>query len=528
MQNPAVTGVFPSVGASGGGAVVTVTGTGFQDALSGKNIVESVAFGSVKASDYTVWSGTQLTVTAPPPSGVGSFDVTVTTSKGTSAESSVDQFTYGYAAPTTTQVMMTLAALASTAAAERPSGEPVEQQAGRTLAGINGLLADTSLATAGAWTASWVGLTQDRANLVYIAQNAASNELAVCLRGTQADVIDILQDVEVAAMLPFMGGCISQGAMEAFTEIVMGTALVQALRALVSAQSTAPTIYVTGHSLGGALATTVSLYLANLAQQGWSPAPTFKVYTFAAPTAGDADFATAFNTQFPDATCVWNQYDAIPQAWQNLTGAQAQDPPMPEAAEYFYPGMGSGVTGGAEWGAEKVWIKGLIKGLAGAPGHNVYVQPQGASGFKGTGLALNTSFDCNSPPASVIDSIGQWLAQVGYQHANNTYLALMGAPGVPDLTPTITSLTPSSQMAGGSPIKIAGTGFTRDSVVDFGVLPAVSVSLPPDGTSITAVQPPGAGIVAVTVTNRYGTSSVVTSGDNPGCEDVPAQMFNYS
>ena len=61
------------------------------------------------------------------------------------------------------------------------------------------------------------------------------------------------------------------------------------------------TFYVTGHSLGGALATTVSLFL--FAQTWRAPIPIFAVYTFAAPTAGDQNFADWFKKQFPTAVC---------------------------------------------------------------------------------------------------------------------------------------------------------------------------------------------------------------------------------
>jgi hypothetical protein len=57
----------------------------------------------------------------------------------------------------TIQVMMTLAGVAATSASERPSGETVEQQQQRILAGINTQLANASLATAGDWQVSGWG-----------------------------------------------------------------------------------------------------------------------------------------------------------------------------------------------------------------------------------------------------------------------------------------------------------------------------------------------------------------------------------
>jgi hypothetical protein len=475
-----------------------VTGSGFTDLL-GLSKVQSIAFGNTAALCFSVNSSTQVTAVSPPQgTDPPTVDVTVTTTDGTSTTGAADEF--AFAVDPTIQVMMTLAGVAATSASERPSGETVEQQQQRILAGINTQLANASLATAGDWQAIWLGLTQDRANMAYIAQNSSipsgqAQEFAVCLRGTQGFLIDILEDVDVGSMLPFMGGNVSQGAMEAFTEIVMGSTLMQALAQLVSAQATGPTIYVTGHSLGGALATTVSLFLA---AQGWKPTPTFQVYTFAAPTAGDAEFASAFNSKFPTATCVWNQYDVVPSAWWNLAGGGAQDPPTQEAVEYFYPGMNLPET-------QKVWTMGLIGGINDLAKGNAYVQPQP---LQQPPLVLNVCFDSAYPVASDINTFGDWLEELGYQHANNTYLALLGAPTLPSLAPSVSSISPTTGPAGGwTPLTITGTGFTADSVVDFGVIPATVLSVATDGSGIMALSPAGAGIVDVRVTNMSGTSA---------------------
>jgi hypothetical protein len=67
--------------------------------------------------------------------------------------------------------MMTFAGLAATAADQRPSSETLEQQEQRILAGIQAQLATGALAPGTGWTVVWVGLSQDRANLAFIAQN---------------------------------------------------------------------------------------------------------------------------------------------------------------------------------------------------------------------------------------------------------------------------------------------------------------------------------------------------------------------
>ena len=84
---PTVSGVSPSSGPTTGGTTVTITGTGLSSATS-------VDFGPGNTSqNFTVDNPT--TITAVVPSGaLGTADVTVTTSEGTSSTSAADQFTY--------------------------------------------------------------------------------------------------------------------------------------------------------------------------------------------------------------------------------------------------------------------------------------------------------------------------------------------------------------------------------------------------------------------------------------------------
>ena len=81
----AVTGVSPGQGPAAGGTSVTITGHNFGPAAT-------VMFGSARATSVVVDSSTSITATSP--AGSGTVDVTVTTSRGTSATSSADRFTY--------------------------------------------------------------------------------------------------------------------------------------------------------------------------------------------------------------------------------------------------------------------------------------------------------------------------------------------------------------------------------------------------------------------------------------------------
>jgi hypothetical protein len=82
---PTVTSVSPNVGPTGGGTIVTVTGTNFTGTTA-------VKFGTTAASSFTVNSAASITATSPP--GSGTVDITVTVPGGTSATGSADQFNY--------------------------------------------------------------------------------------------------------------------------------------------------------------------------------------------------------------------------------------------------------------------------------------------------------------------------------------------------------------------------------------------------------------------------------------------------
>ncbi len=83
---PTITELFPSTGPTAGGTAVSMTGSGFTGATS-------VTFGGVPASNLTVISDNQLTMTAPPGSA-GPATVTVTSPLGTASTTAANQYTY--------------------------------------------------------------------------------------------------------------------------------------------------------------------------------------------------------------------------------------------------------------------------------------------------------------------------------------------------------------------------------------------------------------------------------------------------
>jgi 6-phosphogluconolactonase (cycloisomerase 2 family) len=87
---PAVTGVNPNSGSEAGGTEVEITGSGFIEGAT-------VTFGASPASHVRVNSAGSITATSP--AGVGTVEVTVTTSSGTSEKSALHHFKYVYVPP---------------------------------------------------------------------------------------------------------------------------------------------------------------------------------------------------------------------------------------------------------------------------------------------------------------------------------------------------------------------------------------------------------------------------------------------
>jgi hypothetical protein len=89
-------------------------------------------------------------------------------------------------------------------------------------------------------------------------------------------------------------------------------------------------ILITGHSLGGCLASALAPCVAN-----WvGGASALSIYTIAAPSPGNADFAAYYNTLFTHqsghsmAFRFFNSLDVVPNAWASLATVETYYPPL--------------------------------------------------------------------------------------------------------------------------------------------------------------------------------------------------------
>jgi hypothetical protein len=290
----------------------------------------------------------------------------------------------------------------------------------------------------------WLGISPDWANLMYVARDRRETaRYAVVVRGTDWRFLaDLSEDFCVlekhgwpTASPPNPSIYVAQGAWDGLQALLatksdvfnmnppaieMPTSMEMFFlaEALGSTYDTDLDIFVTGHSLGGAMATVVGLWLAEAASK-WVLRPNkvnFKTYTFASPTVGNQDFATYYNGQTANRQVGWqayrvyNEQDAVPFAYADLSNLPENGIPL----ELFF-------------GLELVGAIGLIE-TALSDARVSYVQVEKTSDGTAVGLSNNPPSSkclpkCNNPAANWTD----YACWVGYEHLTNTYLFLLGA-----------------------------------------------------------------------------------------------------
>jgi triacylglycerol lipase len=135
---------------------------------------------------------------------------------------------------------------------------------------------------------------------------AIANDRAIIIafRGTEPDK---LEDWMTDAKLHFidgMGGKVHEGFNQALTHVYT-----EIRRAIAEFQDRGQSLWFTGHSLGGALAT---LAVAKLRYE--EDKPVYGLYTYGQPRVGNRDFERIFNLDLkPRAFRFVNNYDVVPR-----------------------------------------------------------------------------------------------------------------------------------------------------------------------------------------------------------------------
>jgi hypothetical protein len=330
------------------------------------------------------------------------------------------------------QLLITLSGFAYLDSTPLPD-ETVAAQEARMRQDIDAALADSNYA---GWHVVWgPGLSGDRANMLYVASDPSSNRLAVAIRGTDwsfwlnwlEDFGSLLPLVPFTLVVPSIpsGTPLIAAGTNLGLQLLLGTEASTLdgdqvdLTSFLRASGEQAQIFVTGHSLGGCLASVLAPALAH--QLG--TANNLKVYTFAAPSAGNQDFAGYYNRLFTDSTTastayrVFNDLDIVPESWASLPAIAAQYRPSPACPQALKQVIDRAVE-----------IVGSVYAQVGRPDHGSAVRLHGE-------VAESTVPAPSPDPAAAL-----FFQEVDQQHATATYMQLLGTPAVSAALATLSAV----------------------------------------------------------------------------------------
>jgi hypothetical protein len=207
-------------------------------------------------------------------------------------------------------------------------------------------------AALGPWSIVW-GPATDQGILAYVARSGGSpSTYALVFRGSLAalDAHDFLrnwlEDADVLHQVPFeypasagahvsSGANLALGSVAGLVDPITQQSLLTYLGAFANAAEPI-TLMVAGHSLGGALTQIAALWLYDqLIATKKLTAVTLLPCTYAAPAFGNQQFATLYETTFPNAYRAVNTLDVVPMAFENLDGVQKAYPPPGQTLSEF-------------------------------------------------------------------------------------------------------------------------------------------------------------------------------------------------
>ncbi|MBE0647009.1 MAG: hypothetical protein IH596_04410 [Bacteroidales bacterium] len=300
--------------------------------------------------------------------------------------------------------MMTLSSISY--AAEGSSASVIKDS-------ITILLADQALTTGGDWSLVWgPGISANNENLVYVAKSSSSASYAVVIRGTNIHSIgDLIQDVNVFTLVSFpygkAGDSVSAGAMDGLANLlgtsdpVTGANLETYLNSIATGAK--PTLYITGHSLGGALSSLVTYWL--ITNDQLKDKFVFSTFTFAAPGFVNESFKNNLLSSLPSGatyTMKVNSLDMIPYAYSDLEGITTNNIPVHVPLLY------------------RLIITVASDSLQGRGIHYFNVKSAESIG----NIPIGTTGPGGITPSDTIQWYDYW---VGVEHSSNNYLKLLGA-----------------------------------------------------------------------------------------------------
>jgi predicted lipase len=149
-------------------------------------------------------------------------------------------------------------------------------------------------------------MVADNPIMGFISRNDAAKTFVVSFRGTETTE-EWLKDFDALA-LPF-GDIANSGLVHQGFAAVYLTMRNSVIDGVDAAKVGATSMWITGHSLGAAIAVLSALDFAKNAVPPLGP----QVYTFAGPRTGNEDFKSLFDAAIPVCYRVWNRWDIVPQ-----------------------------------------------------------------------------------------------------------------------------------------------------------------------------------------------------------------------
>ena len=171
---------------------------------------------------------------------------------------------------------------------------------------------------------SWGSSVEKDGIYAIVAQNKSTEQLAIAIQGTQ-NALDFLKDFHVIPQVqfePISGAAIASGSNHGLNALLaMTNNSGETLQSFLESLNSGTYLLVTGHSLGGNLASVLTPWIAaNISAFGGggsisSLPANLNAITFAAPTAGNAAFASFLNNNSANYQAYFNTNDVIPYAW---------------------------------------------------------------------------------------------------------------------------------------------------------------------------------------------------------------------
>jgi triacylglycerol lipase len=271
------------------------------------------------------------------------------------------------------------------------------------------------------WQVAWgPALNADRSNLLYAVRNSETGQFAVSIRGSDFSFwLNWLEDLATLRLVPYDEFVPNTNRT---AQVAFGTAVglrqllgmrdgTKSLETFLTASPEETPILITGHSLGGCLASVLAPCVAS-----WvGSTSSVSVYTVAAPSPGNEDFATYYNTMFTlqsghsTAFRFFNSLDVVPNAWASLKMVETYYPPLVSC-----PSDINNIIGRAEKavGAKYHQLGELAAGSAIELPGTVITPPSAHRGRPGLNPFENALF----------------LWEAAQQHACTTYQALLQMP----------------------------------------------------------------------------------------------------